>query len=412
MANSAYYPKLRALEPQLVKIEEQNLIALTDPLKISKVVMIPLHLLETLQLMDGNHSLIDLQEAFMKRFGEFLFTHELENFVSQLDQNLLLQNENFQQALTKILADFQQNPIREPALAGMGYPGDPQELREFLRSIIEDPTVPEATSTQPPLKGKLVGLIAPHIDFTRGSKGYSVSYRNLLQHRMPDTIIILGIDHSAAPGPLIMTRKQFRTPFGILETDQDVVDEVTAGYPYNPYRGEFAHRTEHSVEFQTVMLHYLYPLNPPKIVPILVTSFAHQQGHPTTPMDNPGLTIFIENVRKLIHSPDKHVCLLSAVDLSHMGAQFGAQPLQEGNLAAIEAFDRALLTHVVQGEPGELYRQVASDPENHNVCGYPSLYLLSAALTGTPGKILDYHQWFDPQEGSCVSFASGYFWQD
>ena len=50
-------------------------------------------------LFDGQHSILDIQAEYMRKFGEFLYTEKLQEIINQLDENLFLEGERFQGAL-------------------------------------------------------------------------------------------------------------------------------------------------------------------------------------------------------------------------------------------------------------------------------------------------------------------------
>ena len=71
-------------------------------------------------------------------------------------------------------------------------------------------------------------------------------------------MFIFGVAHASPPVPFILTQKHYDTPFGVVKTDLDIVRRLEAVCTWDPYAYEIVHRTEHSIEFQAVMLAYLY----------------------------------------------------------------------------------------------------------------------------------------------------------
>ena len=57
----------------------------------------------------------------------------------------------------------------------------------------------------------------------------------------------------------VLARKSFATPLGGVPTDLEVTERLLAAYegPDDLLAGEFHHRAEHSIEFQTVYLRAL-----------------------------------------------------------------------------------------------------------------------------------------------------------
>jgi hypothetical protein len=72
------YPRLRQVEAFPVEIEGQQLLCLRDPLHVSdSVLSMGMQAAAILGLLDGRHSLLDIQAAHMRRFGSLLFREPL-----------------------------------------------------------------------------------------------------------------------------------------------------------------------------------------------------------------------------------------------------------------------------------------------------------------------------------------------
>ena len=132
----------------------------------------------------------------------------------------------------------------------------------------------------------------PHIDFQRGGLIYAQAYHALAKRKKPDTVLIFGVAHQGAEVPFITTRKHFETPFGVLETDQELVDQIWAATDWDPRANEFVHRNEHSIEFQAVMLARLWGCDL-KIVPILCGPL-EMEADDATPSDNAVVRAFLD----------------------------------------------------------------------------------------------------------------------
>lgn len=159
-------------------------------------------------------------------------------------------------------------------------------LRKQLDEIFDYKDGPGLPNTDTPT-GRMIGLIAPHIDIRRGSTSYAKSYWELARECRARTFVILGITHSETTRRFVLTKKDFDTPLGTVATDRELVERIAGltGEQSGPGQGsldffvdEFAHRNEHSIEFQAVFLQYLFGGRENfKIVPILCTAF-HQYG--------------------------------------------------------------------------------------------------------------------------------------
>src|SRR5205085_8220527 len=85
--------------------------------------------------------------------------------------------------------------------------------------------------------------------------------------------VIIGTSHYSAQR-YTLTRKHFRTPLGVVPTDQAYIDRLVAHYGDGLFDDELAHLPEHSIELEVVLLQYLYEgRRPIRIVPLIVGSF-------------------------------------------------------------------------------------------------------------------------------------------
>jgi hypothetical protein len=239
-------------------------------------------------------------------------------------------------------------------------------------------------------------------------------------------VVILGICHDGRDSPFILTRKPFETPFGALDTDQAITDALASAATFDPFADEFAHRDEHSIEFQAAMVHFLYhqAAEPPMIVPILCGGYhrhvgqersprAESRGAPAQrdelidPRDVPAVEGFLSSLRDSLASDPRRIALIASADLSHIGARFGQPPpLTQAHLDLSRRHDTALLDHAMAGDADGLYQTLAEAQDRYNVCGFPAIYALLRLLPIREGRLLTYKQATEPQTQSCVSFAS------
>ncbi|MBI3077444.1 MAG: AmmeMemoRadiSam system protein B [Deltaproteobacteria bacterium] len=404
------YPKLRPVEAFPVEAEGgETAVALRDPLNLSDgVLMVRAPALFILQHFDGQHSLLDIQAAFARRFGQLLFTEQLAELIRTLDAHLMLESEHFHEARQRIEEAFRQAPVRPPIHAGKSYETAEERLRAQLADYFthaEGPGRPGAFQPTPPLRGAII----PHIDFLRGGFCYAWAYREIAERCDADLFIILGTCHAATQTPFILTRKPYATPLGTLPTDLEAVATIEERYPGDLYREEFAHRGEHSIEFQSVFLNYLYQgKRQVTVVPLLCGSFHEQVMAGRDPLDTPEVARMIGALQALTARPDRRVCVLASVDLAHMGPRYGdAEPVTPDLLRWLAAEDRESLDAVVQVDARAFFRSVAKDQDRRKICGLSPIYTLLAVLEGGRGKLLKYAQW--PDEQATVTFASTAF---
>ena len=295
-------------------------------------------------------------------------------------------------------------------MAGKSYPGEPGQLRAFLDNFFVRDGGPGAWSRTarrqtPPARC----LIAPHIDFHRGGHSYAHGYWHFYQQGQPTTVFIFGVAHASPPVPFLLTKKHFATPFGMLETDQDIVRRLESVCTWDPYAHEMVHRTEHSIEFQAVMLSYLYG-SAVRIVPILCASFgAPLELSPLVPL--PQVETFLDVCRDMVDAAPGQVSVIAGADLAHVGRRFGDPfDIHDSVLRQVEERDREDLQHVLAGDATGFYQSVLRDRNERRVCGINCIYAALKAVDGAGGRgaMLHYDYAHDPA-GGIVSFTNVLF---
>jgi MEMO1 family protein len=255
----------------------------------------------------------------------------------------------------------------------------------------------------------LRGLLAPHIDFQRGGPTYAWAYREILRRSDADCFVILGTCHAGMPDPFAATLKAYDTPLGPAPVDREVLDALGRRYGHDLFGSEGAHRVEHSIEFQAVMLRWALGDRRPFTVVPLLASFLHEAVWTgVAPEADSRVPRFVDALAATIAASDRRICVIGGVDLAHVGPQFGdAEPNTPALLRDIERDDRAMLDAVVAGDSTGFYDSVARDGDARRICGLSPIYTFLRALPGTRGELLRYDQWPDPQ--GTVSFCAAAF---
>jgi len=399
---STEHPKLRNVEAVALPNQGRRLVALRDASGLSeKTVVVTPDIFFLLTLFDGKHSLREIQVAYTRRFGDILMTSRLNEIIEQLDASLLLESERLEAYRREVEAEFRALTVRPAGHAGSAYPDDADALRSQLDGYLRAAEVDGAAPPDRPVRG----LVAPHIDFARGGLCYGWAYRQLAGSEPADTYLILGTDHGAAQSPFIATRKAFATPLGAAEPDGELLDAIEERCPFDVFADEFAHRREHSVEFQVVWLQHV--LGDVRILPVLCEAFHRRNGEVVDPAEVPAVGEFTRALRDAAAALGRRLCVVAGADLSHVGPRFGdPQPAVPGRLSVIEAQDRALLEPAAAMDRSAFAAAFRSDNDARHVCGFPAIYTLLALLETGQGTLLKYDQAPDHQTQSVVSFAS------
>jgi hypothetical protein len=423
-------PRLRALEAFPVEQQGQRCVALRDPAGFTdQIAVLPPPLLDLVSLFDGDHSIEEIREILERRHGKAPSLRQIADVVERLDAAGLLDSERFRERRRALEDAFRQSPVRSAAHAGGAYAGDAAALRaqidgffsasdgpgaaingDFFADPVASPsaaapkTAAAPKAAAPPTRTR--ALIAPHIDFHRGGSTYAWAYREILERSDADLYVVLGTCHAGMPDPFAVTLKPYETPLGSVPVDREFYDALNRRAGQDLLASEPAHRAEHSIEFQAVMLQHLVgPRRPFAILPVLASYLHESLWSGGEPEADSRIPRFVDALRETMAASSRRVCLVAGVDLAHVGPRFGDQePNSTASLARVEREDRAMLQSVVGVDARGFYAGIAADHDARRICGLSPIYTLLRLLPEAPGRLVRYTQWPDPQ--GAVTFCA------
>jgi len=351
-----------------------------------------------LALLDGQRSLRDLQmELIRQQGGTLVGLEEVRGLIARLDREFLLDSSTYHAARRNLVDEFSLMQVRPPSHAGASYPSDPMELSRRLEAILR-------RSSQGQCEAKISALVAPHIDLSAGEMGYASAYA-MMKGCPAARVVILGVGHRLDEALFSVTSKDFETPLGRVCVDRDAVMRLRQGGPRLVAPDDFAHRSEHSVEFQTLFLAHLFKDRDLRIVPILVgpvTMFLRDYSREAFQQ---AAGPFLDALRGLLCDSGETL-VLAGVDLSHVGPKFGdplpAQALQ----TETETHDQALLDFLARGDAEGFWSESIRVRDRYHVCGFGALATLLEVLPPSRGELLHYEMWHEAPTRSAVSFAA------
>jgi hypothetical protein len=371
------------------------------------VLTVPRAAVAILALMDGTRTVADIQADIMRRHGQLVAQDQLQGIVDTLDHHLFLEGERLELERSARAEAFRASPVRPAVHAGKAYAGEGPALTSQMDGFFRHPEGPGPPG--PRGAPVLRGLIAPHIDFHRGGSTYAWAYQEVLARSDADLYVVLGTCHAGMADPFAVTLKPFETPLGAVPVDREFYEALRRRAGQDLLASEPAHRAEHSIEFQAVMLrHLLGPRRPFAILPVLA-SYLHEavwtRGEPEADERVPR---FVDALRETIAASSQRVCLIAGVDLAHVGPRFGdPEPNTDRSLGAVERADRSMLESVLAGDARGFFASVASDRDARRICGLSPIYTLLRLLSEAPGRLLRYTQWPDPE--GAVTFCAATF---
>lgn len=408
MVPASFRPRLRAVETILVPDPRHGkVLVLRDTQGIATGhAMLPPPLVPIIARFDGTRTCTQIARDVKGELGE-VPVDLVRDLATQLDEGLFLDGATFERALDVVKKDFDDGALRPASHAGGAYPGEAKELAEY----IDTKCIAKAlhTKASPNGAGRMLGLVAPHIDPWRGAVGYGWAY-GALARSLPeeaDTFVLFGTSHAPMREPFALCRKGYDTPAGVMDVDEAAVDALAAASDFDPWYDRLNHKREHSLEFQAVFLRHVLGERPARIVPILAGLGEHQMRG-TQPGSDAKVARFLDAVRALVCDRPGKVIVVAGADLAHVGPRFGdSAPFDEAERQRLEATDRASLERAVRRTSADFWTHVASDLDTRRVCGLAPIFSLIEVLpTEARGEVLHYEQTIDGDDGSIVSHAA------
>ena len=356
-----------------------------------------------LEMFDGERTLRDIQAEAMRQAGGRILPLELfAALVERLEKALFLDGPSFRARLA--------NPIREPSCIGC-YKAEPSGLRRQLEGLFTGRAGPGTPLEKKP-DGKLRAALVPHIDFGRGGATFAWGFKEIFERTDAALFVIIGTSHYSAQR-YTLTRKHFRTPLGVVPTDQAYIDRLVAHYGDGLFDDELAHLPEHSIELEVVLLQYLYEgRRSIRIVPLVVGSFQDCIAAECPPESQDDIRRMIDALRKVEAETKEPICYVISGDLAHIGPKFAdPEPVSDELLSHSKNQDQAILCHAEAADPAGYFRIVADEVDARRICGLPPTYTLLEAIRPGKGKLLHYDRYVHPKRYESVSFASMAFYQ-
>jgi AmmeMemoRadiSam system protein B/AmmeMemoRadiSam system protein A len=231
--------------------------------------------------------------------------------------------------------------IRNPVVAGQFYPGSASQLKEMIKTFIDEKLEKE----------EVVGLLVPHAGYVYSGL---VAGATISRIKFKDTFIIMGPSHTGMGKPFsIMTEGVWKTPLGEVEIDSELARKIVdvSGYIQEDDR---AHQQEHAVEVQIPFLQYFQP--DVRIVPIIL-AYA-----PATAYKEIG-----RDIARAIEELNRGVVIMASGDMTHYEPQKTAE---KKDFLAIEA--------MLDLDEDELTRRY--ETQGISMCAHgPVVCLISAA---------------------------------
>ncbi len=242
--------------------------------------------------------------------------------------------------------------FRRPTQAGSFYAGTAESLTRQIEECYTHRLGPGQIPSTKMGQRNIVGLVCPHAGYMYSGPVAAHSYYNLAIDGKPDTVVVLGPNHTGmGSGLALVAEGTWRTPLGDAQ-----IDEATAGEILRRSEivdvDESAHMHEHSIEVQLPFLQYLYG-SAFKFVPIC---FLMQD---------------FESCREVGQAvaealKEKNAVIIASTDMTHYEPHETAAKKDKAALNALEKLDEKTFYSTV---------------ESHHItaCGYGPVVALATA---------------------------------
>jgi AmmeMemoRadiSam system protein B len=404
-------PALRPVEIVPVQHEGQELMLLRDPHGVAtEPLLLSPASLALLRLLDGEHSVRDIQAAIARATGQIVPSEAIREFVGRLDERCYLDSLAYLERRRELSLEYARAPHRAAQFAGLAYPDEAAALHAQLNAFYTAPEAPGLPSR--PVPQAPAGLAAPHIDPARGGAIYAQAYQHLWG-ATPRTLIVLGVAHAGSPQPFIVTGKDYATPLGLVPTRRALAQDLAARLDWDPFANEEAHRWEHSIEFQILFAQHALTCGGrvpwpegTHCLPILC-AFGWQDVAGEAAEGRARIDHFLDVLRGLLAAEEPPVVILAGADLAHVGRRFGdPHEISDAACTRVRQRDLATLGLLSTGAREEFVAEIIGERDGRRWCGFSALYSLRALLPTARGSIAGYGQSVDAEQGSVVSFPA------
>ncbi len=422
MSGQEIYPQLRYVDVIPFEDKNQTFFYLRDPMELAKAPLVVTgYELFILSMFDGQHRFAEIQQKFAEKFGVEITIEQLQQIIAVLEDNFYLNSSRFVRHFQQLQEEFRNAAVRAAWHAGTAYPEDPLALRSHLEELYRGPGGAGAPADFRPFSAngkpkeapfQVSAIMAPHIDLRVGGSCYTHAYRRLLEAAPPaEVYVILGVAHFGGNGFFTATSKDFETPLGTVKTDRDFLEswQRQAGQDFT--RAEWAHRTEHSIEFQLPFLQHLFT-HDYTVVPVLCGSPVPYLQHGKSLDDAPEVQRALEALRKTVADDARRIQFILSVDLAHMGPKFADPfPITEEKAREIRAADQQMFEVITRFDKKAFQELMVQDLLPRNVDACSAIYTLLSLTPAGRAEVLDYGQNLQSDTQSIVTYGSMAFYK-
>lgn len=266
--------------------------------------------------------------------------------------------------------------VRRAAVAGQFYSSSRSALIKELERCFLSPLgpgkLPEPVKDGP---RRIAGAVVPHAGLVFSGPVAAHVYAEMAADGMPETVVIIGPNHTGYGRAVSASSEDFETPLGVARADRDIISHLKGVVEID----RAAHLYEHSLEVQLPFLQYLDPQV--KVVPIV--------------MGRQDLIMAKETAKVLQEAcSGKDVVMLASSDFSHY---LPAETARERDGMVLERILRLDAEGVID----------VVEKNDITMCGYGPVATMIMACGGSRARLLHYGNSGDVRPmGDVVGYAA------
>jgi AmmeMemoRadiSam system protein B len=303
-----------------------------------------------LQMLDGTRTLPQIRQSLLMTQGLDVAADALSDFVQTLRRTGLLDDDAFRERWAAVHSDFLEATTREPTLAGLVYPEQPEPLAALLeRTVPGDPVGSARTRAD----STVLGVLVPHGPPDTQGSVLDQTLRELPTADALEFVVILGTDHGPGLLPYAATDKAYATPLGSLPVARPLLSALERRVPW-ACREQVRHRDAVSLELAALHLRHLYGDRCPPVLPVLCGA---------TALTDPGQQDARERFELALGSlcEDRPVLWWLSAELGHAGPAYGRPALSAAHRQSLHERDAALLAALRRADEPTLVRLSTTD---------------------------------------------------
>jgi len=267
--------------------------------------------------------------------------------------------------------------IKEADFSGTWYPQDEFKLRNLIKTYLKENSAFSLGSS------KAIAIISPHAGINYSGPAAAAGF-SAVQNQNIDTVIVAGFSHSKTyDGIAVFDAKGYKTPLGILYSDEELVKDITAA-DEKIFTASVPFEQENSIEL---------------ILPFIQTAF-----------DNPKVLLLamgaqsFENCQILgdalyeVLKERKNFLIVASTDMSHY------LPLPQAE--KIDAYSAELITKM---QPELLHSECSGKNRMCGLGAVVSVMIASKKLGADKAQIIKLSASSDKPEDEVVGYLSAVF---